>query len=85
MRLESCRQDSSAILSARVPRQRDRGEKTAVFGFMLPNLSDQRIPVLIREVEIADQGVGPLPFEYLKRFSYRRDRFHAGTRLRQYQ
>lgn len=84
MRLESGRQDSSPISSARVARQRDRRKKTAVVGFILPNVSDQRLPVLIREVEIADQGVGPLPFEYLKRFSDRRHRFHAGT-LRQYQ
>ena len=85
MRLESRREDSSAIFSARVARQCDRGEKTTVFGFILPNLSNQRRPVLIREVEIADQGVRPLLFEYLKRFSDRRHRFHAGARLRQYQ
>jgi hypothetical protein len=48
MRLKSCREDSSPIVGARVARQRDRGEKTSVFGFILPNLSDQRVPVLIR-------------------------------------
>ena len=48
MRLESCGEDTSPIFGARVVRQRDRWEKTSVFGFILPNLSDQPVPVLIR-------------------------------------
>lgn len=48
MRLESRREDSSPIFGARVARQRDRGEKTSVFSFILPTLSDQLVPVLIR-------------------------------------
>ena len=85
MRLESCREDSSPIFGARVARQRHRGKKPSVFGFILPNLSDQRVPVLIRQADIADQDIGPLRFEHLKRFSDRRHRFHAGARLRQHQ
>ena len=85
MRLESCREDSRPIFGARVAGQRDRGKKPSVFGFMLPNLPDQRVPVLIRQADIADQGVGPLHLEHLKRFSDRRHRFHAGARLRQHQ
>jgi hypothetical protein len=85
MRLKSCREDASPIYGARVARQRDRGEKTSVFSFILPNLSDQPVPVLIRQADIADQGVGPLRLEHLKRFSGRRHRCHAGARLRQHQ
>jgi len=48
IRLESCREDSSPIFGARVARERDRGEKTSVFSFIQPNLSDQSVPVLIR-------------------------------------
>ena len=35
MRLESRREDTSRIFGTRVARQRDRGEKTSVLGFML--------------------------------------------------
>lgn len=48
LRLESCREDSSPIFGARGARQRDRGEKTSVFSFILPNLLDQLVPVLAR-------------------------------------
>ena len=68
MRLESLREASSPIIGARVARQRHRGKKTSVFGFILPNLLDQYVPVLIRKADIADQGIGALPFERLKRF-----------------
>ena len=60
-------------------------KKTAVFGFTLPNLPDQPIPVLIRQADIADEHVGALPFEHLKRFSDRRHRRHARARLCQHQ
>jgi hypothetical protein len=69
MRLESCREDSSPIFGARVACQRDRGEKTSSFSFVLPNLADQAVPIFIRQADIADQDVGPLRFEHLKRFS----------------
>ena len=59
MRLESCQQDSSPIFRARVARQRDRGEKPSMFSFMLPNLPDQRVPVLVRQADIAHEGVEP--------------------------
>ena len=85
MRLESCREHTSRIFGTRVARQRDRGEKTSVLGFMLPNVSDERVPVFTRKAEIADQGIGALHFERLMRFSDRRHRFHAGARLRQHQ
>src|SRR3977135_1821899 len=52
MCLESCREDSNPIFGARVARQRDRGEKPSAFRFMLPNLSDQLVPVGIREADI---------------------------------
>jgi hypothetical protein len=48
MRLKSCREDSSPIFGTRVARQRDRGEKTSMVSFILPNLSDQLIPIVIR-------------------------------------
>ena len=85
MRLESCREDASPIDGARVARQRDRGEKTSVCSFILPNLPDQPVPVLIRQADITDQGVGPLRFEHLKSFPGRRHRCYAGARLRQHQ
>ncbi len=85
MRLESRREDTSPIFGARVAGERDRGEKTSVFGFMLPNVSDEYVPVFTREAETADQGVGALHFERLMRFSDRRHRFHAGASLRQHQ
>lgn len=85
MRLESCGEDSSPIFGARVARQRHCGKKTSVFGFILSNLSDEGVPVIVREADIADQGIGPLYLERLKRFSDRRHCCHAGARLRQHQ
>ena len=45
----------------------------------------RRVPVFIRQVDIAHQRVGPLHFEYVKRFASRRQRVHAGASLRQHQ
>ena len=61
MRLESCRKNTIPIFGARIARQRDRGEKPSVFSFMLPNLSDQPVPVLIPR-RYPDEGSGA-PFE----------------------
>ena len=85
VRLESCRQDANSIFGARVARQRDRGKKPSAFSLGLANMSDQREPVLIRQADIGDQGIGPLHFEHLERFSHRRHRLHAGARLSQHQ
>ena len=48
MRLESCREDAGPIFGAREARQCYGGKRTSMFGFILPNLSDQPVPVLIR-------------------------------------
>ena len=53
--------------------------------FILPNLSNQPVPVLIRQADIAHQDVESLRSEHLKRFSDRRHRLHTGARLRQHQ
>ena len=85
MRLESCREDSIPIFRARVAGQRDRGKKTSVVGFVLANLTDQSIAILIRQADVAHQDVGTLHFERLQRFPDRRHRFHGGARLHQQQ
>ena len=46
--LESCREYLSPIFGTRVACQRDRWEKTSVLRFIMPNLSDQHVPVPTR-------------------------------------
>ena len=60
MCLESCREAARPIVGTRVARQRHRGEAIVAVGFSLTNLADERVPVFIREADIADQDVGPL-------------------------
>ena len=39
-------------------RQRNRGKEPSAFSLGLPNMSDQREPVLIRQADIGDQSSG---------------------------
>jgi hypothetical protein len=61
MRLEPRRKGSTPIVRACVAGQRDRRKKTPVLRLVVANPSDERVPVLAWEADIADQHVGPLP------------------------
>ena len=54
-------------------------------GFSIPNVTDQPVPVSIRQADIAHQDVGPLRVDHLHRLSDRRRRSDAGAHLRQHQ
>jgi hypothetical protein len=69
MHLETCCEGPSAIIAPNVAGQGNRWKNPPVFGFVLSNLPDQRIPVLSRQIGIAHQRVRTLRFEYTKRFA----------------
>jgi hypothetical protein len=51
VRLESGREDPIAIRDAGIAGQRDGRKELSVRRFVLPNLKDQRVPVLVRQAD----------------------------------